>query len=56
MAATPSDSSCQGGAQEPNYKAALGLVKCPRSELYLWSWWAYRRQARPAFSPVLARA
>ena len=52
--ATPPDSGCQGGEPEPNYKAALGLVKCPLSELYLWSWWVYRGQAGPAFSPVLA--
>lgn len=41
----------QGGCGvEPNYKAALGLVNCPLSELYLWSWWVYQRQAGPGFS------
>lgn len=38
------------GQVEPNYKVALGLVKCPLSGLYLWSRWVYHGWARPAFN------
>ena len=45
-----------GCGVEPNYKAALGLVNWPLSELYLWSWWVYQRQTGPGFSWCWQRA